>query len=257
MRADDVLLITHLGKALYSQLEIAHVRSAETVAAVSTLGKLNDEQSFEKALRLLIDRANREGTHAIQTSVSNPFFRLAPEERAVLALLHSGKISYQRLSKVFDIDKTDLERLAWKSRVKMGQNPEISKVAPLPRGGSKVKPHCPEYDVERPWTQRLLDDELSSQELLFIQNHCMGCDVCRRSLEDARKFYYEIEKQIPFWNPSDAENIRTSLRRASIRAGRVPSDLTVKEALAVFLEKPEVRVAVGVFILGLVLSFIV
>lgn len=256
MRADDVLLITHLGKALYAQPELAHMRSAETVAAVSTLSRLNEEQSFEKALKILLDRAVREGTNATASGISKPFFRLSAEERAVLALLHSGKISYTRLAKVLNLDKEDLEKLAWNSRIKVGSSPEISKIAPVPPGTSKSKPSCPEYYPDRPWTQKLLDDELSTQELLFIQNHTMVCDTCRRSLELARKFYYEVEKQIPFWNPLDAELIRANLRRASIRSGRPPSDLTVKEALSVFFEKTEIRIALGVFLIGLVLSYI-
>ncbi len=255
MRQDDLKLISDLGKALYANPEVARSRSVETVAAVSTLERLSDEQAFEKVSFLLLKQAEKEATKSAASGVTQPFYRLSVLERGVLAFLHSGKISYQRLAKILSIDSFLVEKLAWSARMKLASSPEVRMSAPHPVGSSKIKHQCPEYHAERPWTQRLLDDEMKPNELLMIQNHTVACDSCRRALSSAREFYYAVEKWIPTVTEVSGDEISLAeLKRAQIRSGRPPSDITFWQALGLVFTRTDVRIAVGIFILTLIVK---
>lgn len=250
MRQDDLKLISDLGKALYANPEIARSRSVETVAAVSTLERLSDEQAFEKVSFLLLKQAEKEAAKSAASGVTQPFYRLSVLERGVLAFLHSGRISYQRLARILNIDTFLVEKLAWSARMKLASAPEVRMSAPHPVGSSKIKHECPEYHSDRPWTQRLLDDEMKHNELLMIQNHTVACESCRRALSSAREFYYAVEKWIPTVNESSSDGISLeALKRAQIRSGLPPSDITFLQALGLVFTRTDVRIAVGIFFL--------
>ncbi len=251
MRTEDLQLISTLGQALYADPSQAQSRSLETVAAVSTLAEVSDEQFLERALGLMLHQAERDGLRANRSGVSNPFFRLSPKERFVLFLLHSGRASYKRLSRLMGISVEDIQTLAWIGRTQIASSPEVRLHAPHPTGSSHLKHSCPEYDSSRPWTQRLLDDEMNAQDLAFIQNHTSICSDCNRSLRAAREFYYGVEKLIPMTPLKESaeklgEQIKRALRKNQLESGSLPRDLTVFEALSLFFKQRENIIWAGI-----------
>jgi len=255
VKIEDLKLLNQVGKALYASPRLAQTRSLETVAALTTLDRLTDDESFEKVTRLLLARAEKEGAKATADGVANPFFRLSPLERMVLAFLHSGKISYGRLSKLLGIERDELERIAWHGRTKVASSPELRVSAPHPIGTSKLKHSCPEYDRERPWTQRLLDDEMGAQELTFIQNHTVACSDCFRALKLTREFYYAVERAIPgVGGVSEIESQASEslLEQARMRQVRPGERLTFRETINVFFSRWEVILACAVLAYGIV-----
>lgn len=243
MKTDDLKLISQIGKALYASPAVAQSRSLETVAALTTLERLTDEESFEKVTQLLLARAEKDGTKATADAVWNPFFRLSPLERTVLAFLHSGKISYKRLSKLLGLEVDELCKIAWHARTKVACSPEVRMRAPHPTGSSKLKHACPEYDQDRPWTQKLLDDEMNATELTFIQNHTVACESCLRALKQAREFYYAVESRIPgVGGVSEAESKASEnvLTQARLRMVQPGAKLSFGETLLVFFSRPEI-----------------
>lgn len=244
MKSEDLQLISTLGQALYANPAQAQSRSLETVAAISTLAEVSGEQFLERALGLMLHQAERDGIRSNVSGISNPFFRLSPKERFVLFLLHSGRASYKRLSRLMGISVEDVQTLAWIARTQIASSPEVRLQAPHPMGSSNLKQSCPEYDSSRPWTQKLLDDEMNSQELAFIQNHTAICRDCGRVLRATREFYYGVERLIPLTPVKDGteqlgERMKAVVRRGQIQAGQLPKDLTFFEAARLFLMRRE------------------
>jgi len=129
---------------------------------------------------MLLDMARtRNPPPALQ--VASPFFRLAPEERFLIAALSGPRWSYARSAKVLGWTREQVEEVAWRARVSLG----LASGAQMP-SGSLTKATCPEYIPERPWTQAFLDEELDKRRTLFLQNHLMGCEGCRKALDRAR-----------------------------------------------------------------------
>jgi hypothetical protein len=246
MRTEDLNLISKLGRALYANPAQAETRSIETVAAISTLPEITEDVFLERALALMLHQAERDGTRIGVSRVENPFFRLSPKERFALFLLHSGRVSYKRLARLLETTPEEVQSLAWIARTQIASSPEVRLQAPHPLGTSRLKQSCPEFDATRPWTQKLLDDEMGSPELGFLQNHTSICEDCRRSLSMTRTFYYAVEKWVPVAQTGggeEAEAIGNSMRRAvrqgRLRSGNLPSDLTMGEAFLVFFSKRE------------------
>lgn len=251
MKSEDLQLISTLGQALYANLAQAQSRSLETVAAISTLSEISDEQFLERALGLMLHQAERDGLRSSRSGISNPFFRLSSKERFVLFLLHSGRASYKRLSRLMGIPTEEVQTLAWIARTQIASSPEVRLQAPHPMGSSNLKHSCPEYNSSRPWTQKLLDDEMNSQELAFIQNHTAVCSDCGRALRGAREFYYGVEKMIPLTPVTEGTEqlglrIQQALRRGKIQSGHLPTDLTFWEATKLFLQRRENLIWLGV-----------
>lgn len=251
MRNEDLQLISTLGQALYANPAQAQSRSLETVAAISTLAEVSDEQFLERALGLMLHQAERDGIRSNVSGISNPFFRLSPKERFVLFLLHSGRASYKRLSRLMGISTEEVQTLAWISRTRIASSPEMRLQAPHPMGSSNLKHSCPEYDSTRPWTQKLLDDEMNGQELAFIQNHTAVCSDCARALRGAREFYYGVEKMIPLTPVKEGTEqlglrFKQALRKGQIESGKLPTDLTVFEAAKLFITRRENLIWIGI-----------
>jgi hypothetical protein len=246
MNNEDFRLISTLGQALYANPAQAQSRSIETVAAIMTLEEApTKSEAFDRALELMLHQAERDGLRAQAEALSNPFFRLAPRERFVLFLLHSGRVSYRRLARLLEISEEDVQTIAWSSRTRMGTSPELRLQAPHPTGSSHVLASCPEFDTSRPWTQKLMDDEMGQSQLAFLQGHLSECRVCKRALDSTREFYYAVEKAIPLDSVKwDIEGmgaaLKKTLRKNRIDSGDLPSDLTIFEAIRLFLSKPEV-----------------
>jgi hypothetical protein len=203
----------------------------------------------------MLHQAERDGLRTGSARIENPFFRLSPKERFVLFLLHSGRASYRRLARLLEVPPEDVQALAWAARTRIASSPEVRLQAPHPTGSSRLKQSCPEFDTSRPWTQKLLDDEMGTPELAFLQNHTAICDDCRRALSRTREFYYAVEKWIPAATggsgDADAEAIGRTLRRAvrkgRLQSGNLPTDLTLREALGLFFTRKENLVWFGLF----------
>jgi hypothetical protein len=244
MRTEDLNLISKLGRALYANPAQAESRSVETVAAISTLPEISEDDFLERALSLMLHQAERDGSRTGVARIENPFFRLSPKERFVLFLLHSGRASYKRLGRLIDSTPELVQSIAWIARSQIASSPEVRLSAPHPMGSSRLKHSCPEWNSERPWTQKLIDDEMNSAELAFLQNHTSVCSDCQRSLNTTREFYYAVEKWIPVTTVgADAETVGSSLLRAvrkgRLQSGNLPHDLTLREALGIFFSRRE------------------
>lgn len=244
MRTEDLQLISKLGQALYANRAQAESRSLETVAAISTLPEVSEDQFLERALGLMLLQAERDGLRSNASGIDSPFFRLVPKERFVLFLLHSGRVSYKKLSKLLSTTAEDVQTVAWIARTRIASSPEVRAQAPHPTGASRLKQSCPEFDSEKPWTQKLLDDEMGRPELAFLQNHTAICSDCQRALSATRELYYAVEKWIPLSGPGVlktdvGETMQKALRRSRIQSGNLPMDLTLTETLVLFLSRKE------------------
>lgn len=244
MKNEDLQLISTLGQALYANPAQAQTRSIETVAAILTLPEISESQGFDRALELMLHQAERDGLRSQTSGINDPFFRLGARERFTLFLLHSGRASYKRLSRILGVSIDDVQAIAWSARSQIASSPDLRFQAPHPFGSSNARHSCPEYDSAKPWTQRLLDEEMGTQQLAFIQNHLADCSGCQRALSSTREFYYAIEKAIPLeavkWDTQEATvRLQKSLRQNQIDAGNFPTDLTIREATRIFLSKPE------------------
>lgn len=253
MKTEDLRLISTLGQALYANPAQAQTRSLETVAAISTLSETSEDQFLERALGLMLHQAERDGLKANVSGVASPFFRLSPKERFVLFLLHSGRASYARLSRLLGVSVQEVQTLAWIARTQIAASPEFrlqtaQAVTPPPpptKLQTQLRQSCPEYDATKPWTQKILDDEMASAELTFIQNHTAICTDCNRALRVARDFYYSIERLVPTVPRTTEDGVdlgaefEKALRKGRIKSGDLPADLSFIEAFGVFISHKE------------------
>ena len=157
--------------------------------------RLSSQKVYDRAVQALLERALRERK---TLNIFHPFYRLETEERFALIALHSGQWNYARVAAILKISTSELEQLAWRARIQLAEQ--------IPLGPRNLKPSCPPYDARQPWTQRFLDEEITSgQERFFFQNHLMACDSCRESLSGCRDLYYSIEKKFPNLTPAASE----------------------------------------------------
>jgi hypothetical protein len=191
----EVKNLSRLGRSVWTNSEDWERSTLEVLTAVSLLD-LAEETRTERAAQLLLDRArgsdSSRGNTQNRDLWMNPFYRLNVDQRFVLAALHQAGWSYSRLSRVLGLSVGDIEKIAWNARIQL----TIPAVFPAFLGFRGAS--CPSYDPCRPWTQRFLDEEIQSKrDVLFLQNHLMSCDSCRRTLEKSRELYYEAEKKVP------------------------------------------------------------
>jgi hypothetical protein len=245
VKTEDLKLIGQIGQALYASPETAHTRSLETVAALSTLPELDDDASFEKVTQLLLLQAEREGLKATAQAIANPFYRLSPLERVILGFLHSGQVSYARLSRVLGQTVENIQAIAWQARLKVAGSAEVQLQFRHPIGAGKLKHSCPEYLEDRPWSQKLIDDEMKSTELTFIQNHTLVCESCARVLRQTRELYYAVEKLIPLGVLQGVQSSE-SLRQMERQLAVATRPTSFYQALKIFSNKRSTWLAVGV-----------
>lgn len=225
MQPHDLKSVAHLGQVFWANRNRAEPMTVETLSAVSLL-ELTDERAVERAARALLDRALREGTAANTfanlgtQAASAPFFRLELQDRFLLVSLHEARWSYARLSRILGISIERVEELAWRARVQLATVTGTAKGnRAYPIGGVPLTSHCPEYDARRPWTQRFLDEEFADgREKLFLQNHLMACDGCRRSLMSCKDVYYAVDAVIPRLEESDAAELVEALKEVTTRS---------------------------------------
>ncbi len=244
MKTDDLKIITSLGQALWADPNHAERHSIETVTAVALLN-LGEELSFERATLLLLQQALKDGTKAYASAVHLPFFRLLPEERVLLALLHSGQISYKKLASILGKSPEDIAQIAWQSRVHLANAVEHGGSVLHPTGSASFGPHCPEYDFTQPWTQKFLDEEYSQRERLYLQNHMMACTGCREALNRCRQLYYKVESLLP--KSPDIDRKIDQLSQAYTRSQLLtsPGQLSLRDTLKIFLGRWDIQIVLG------------
>ncbi len=190
----DLVLFSKLSRSLWVDLNDCEKGSSEALA-VAGLMNLTPERTLDKAIQALLERANLEGmagnSRKNQTSLLQCFFRLTPEERLSLAALHVARWSYQRLTRVLNTDEDSLQELVWAARL------QLSLSQTYPTGPSTRGVNCLSYDMRKPWTQRFLDDELSSKgELIRLQRHLVECESCLKLLNRCRDLYFKVDREL-------------------------------------------------------------
>src|SRR6185437_1507127 len=171
MKVEDLKLVSSLGQSLWQQPEQSRSITRETISAATVLDP-NPERAIEKAVQALLDRANQKGMYA---RIPNGFHALFPEERFILLALHQGRWSYERIARVVREPIEQIQTLAWNARVYLA-------LSHYPTAPKTASASCPEYDPQRPWTQRFVDEELSGRERVFLQTHLSRCASCREAL---------------------------------------------------------------------------
>jgi hypothetical protein len=250
---EDLRALAEVGKALWMDSRESRAATLETLSAVALMD-LTPERSVEKAARALLERVTSRG-NALNTrenlragmGMGQAFYRMAPEERFLLAALHLGRWSYARIARILEQDAQQVEAQAWVARLKLlAQIPGVA----YPAGASAQGPHCPEYDSHRPWTQRFLDEEISSgRERGFFQNHLMACVSCRGALARCREAYFAIERAIP---REEKDTPIVDRLAAVTRQGhglKNPTERTFLETLTIFTRRPDIRVVIALFAL--------
>lgn len=251
LQSEDLKTFVRVGKALWVDPVRSERSTVETLAAV-TLLHLTPERELERAAASLLTKAK---ASSLETNLSihsdflnQNFFCLTPEERFLLVVLHLGRWSYARLGRILGKTKEEVQELAWAARL------ELSLSGIYPSGPSSQSPQCPAYDPRRPWTQRFLDEEISSRgDLLFLQSHLQVCAQCNQALARCRNIYYKIDREITdcVGVSPEIESLQKVLIKGQFQ--KYPSDRTLGESLKIFFGRPELRFTW--IILGTGLSF--
>lgn len=245
MLSEDLRAFSSLGRALWADPGLSERSSVETLAAVSLLD-LTTERAVERATAALLERATRDGGAVNAHAFGRAFFRLAAEERLVLATLHAADWSYARVGRILAKSSAEVQELAWRARLTLAASSvhETGKQFLQPGGGTGIS--CPEVDPRRPWMQRFLDDEVGSRERLFLQNHMMACEGCRNALGRCRDLYYGVDALVP--RAGDESGIR-EMEGAwnQTRKLRFRSETRAADTLRALLAKRDVQWVLGLF----------
>ena len=241
---DQIKSLTRIGRSLWGDLDRSFAMSEDSLTTVSLL-RLDETRTLERASKVMLERAEQNPPRLL--ALQHPFYRLAPVERFVLETLHIEKWSYARIARILNLEAELIETLAWSARLKLCFQ-ELSAEIEYPRAPTTLGPMCPEYNLSAPWTQRMLDDELGKRERMFLQNHLMACEKCRKSLDLTRKLYYKIESVIP---------VRDAVLETEIAINRIyqhwksgesafrPIKTTFIESLISFLSVPKIQFTLG------------
>lgn len=240
MERSELESLTRIGRSLWGDWDRSYKMSEETLSHVAMMN-LNDTQALERASKVMIERAEKNPPPRV--ILNHPFFRMAPVERFLLSALHVEKWSYARIARTLGIDSNSIAPWAWATRLKFAYE-ELELDLAYPRSPAQLGPHCPEYSATAPWTQKMLDDEMGRPERFFMQNHLMGCDRCRKSLEQTQKLIFKIESAIPSQETAPSQ-YRSKLDQilknwnSGQRALR-PTEADVAESFRLFLGQPKV-----------------
>ncbi len=241
MDQEVIKSLTRISRSLWGDLEKSVAIGADTLTTVCLL-RLSDERTLERAAKVMIERAERNPPRLL--ALQHPFFRLAPVERFLLTALHIEKWDYGKVARTLGVEVNLIEPWAWATRIKYAFQ-EMDTGLDYPHGPASLGPSCPAYDPGQPWTQRLLDDELGKQERLFLQNHLLACEKCRRTLDLSRRVFFKIEGVIP------VKDVQPEIEAASERIYRIwksgesafrPVKTTLKESLVVFFNQTSVQI---------------
>jgi hypothetical protein len=237
---NSIKSLTRISRSLWGDLEKSVAISEDTLTSVSLL-QLSDERTLERASKVMIERAEKNPPRLL--ALQHPFYRLAPIERFLLTALHVEKWSYARIARVLGIEENLIEPWAWATRIKYAFQ-ELEAELEYPRGPATLGASCPEYNVSQPWAQRLLDDELAKRERMFLQNHLLACEKCRKSLDLTRRMFFKIEGVIPVKDAHQETEIASERLYRTWKAGESafrPIKTTLKESLIVFFNQTSVQ----------------
>lgn len=244
MQQEDFRDIALIANGLWGESHRSVAASQETAAAVCLLD-LPEDRTLERVSLAMLDRARREGASANPTLLNNPFYRLHAEERLILTALHFSRWSYARLARILGDTPEAIEMTAWQARLLLAStNPQRSGKPLFFPAGLNRGPHCPDYNLRAPWTQRFLDEELDPQRRIFLQSHLANCPGCRQSLNLGREVYYTAESMLPHLRGSaSVEETLAATRRGfrRIRARRVGDDFTLWQSLVIFFGREDIR----------------
>jgi hypothetical protein len=243
MKTNDIELVASLGQSLWTESEQSGSITRETVSATSVLDP-DPERSIERAVQTLLERANQKGMYA---RVPTGFNALFPEERFILLALHSNHWPYERISRVLREPVDRVQQLAWNARVYLA----LSRYPAAPAPGT---PSCPEYDPQRPWTLRFLDQEHAGQEKLFLQTHLVRCASCRDALIRAKEVYYKVQSKIEKIGKDFAQPGLTAQLHALVEQGqriKFPKNGSPTQNILRFLERIEVRLVLLAWAVGI------
>ena len=244
INTNDLNLVSNLGQSLWTQPEQSQAITRETVSA-ATLVESNSERAVETALQALLDRANKKGMYA---RIPTGFNALFPEERFILLALHQGHWSYERVARVVRESVEMVQQLAWNARVYLA-------ISHYPAAPTQASASCPEYDPQRPWTQRFVDEEVSGQEKLFLQAHLTRCNECRQALGRAKDVFYKVQKQVEALetrrtNPGLTAQIQTWVEQG--QRVRSPSGGSASDGLRSVFARTDVRLVLVAWTAALV-----
>ncbi len=240
MDRDHVRSLTRISRSLWGDGDRSVEISENTLTSVSLL-HLSDDLTIERASKVMIERAEKNPPKLLK--LNHPFFRLAPIERFLLTALHLEKWSHTKIARALGIEKNLIEPWAWATRMKYCFQ-ELEANIHYPHGPAHLGPVCPEYNPSAPWTQRLLDDELGKRERMFMQNHLMACDRCRKALEHTKTMFFKIEALIPVKDTSPEIEAATDRIMHTWEEGVAtfrPMTITTKQSLVRFFGKPKIQ----------------
>ena len=240
MDIDQINALSTLGHAIWP--ETSRAKTLETWSAIQGL-ELPPESALERASQAMLHRATHE---TIGLQPGHPFFQLALTPRALLAMLHRNRWSYDRIARVLKLTRDDVGRMAWYARLSLAAS--LGDGDAYPTGSSFKGARCPPYDASNPWTQHFMDEEVETAERLFLQNHMMACSTCRNALHRCREMIYRVDQALP----QNAPDMREDIKRAYWL--RPTDGITLRDALLRFVDRPETRrwgwVLLGFFVLG-------
>ena len=245
MKSEDFQTLTQVGKALWSQPGHCRRAAVETLTAVSML-EITSERAIEKATEALLEKANRDGAEANESVLDHPFYRMIPEERLVLGALHLAHWSYRRLARILSVEEGQIETLAWSARLRLASFANTSRPLYYPNGSKNPGTHCPEYNPAAPWTQKFLDEEMPARERMFLQNHLMVCEGCRKALGTGRELYFRVDSMLPIprsvGGDETLSEMAKTLERVWTRSYRLSRESlpSLRTAVEQFVARPKI-----------------
>ena len=251
MDLESVDQFSRLSRTLWVDPQECQAQVLETVCAVLGSGASVDGV-LKRALLLLYQKAVKTGESLLQIHEyclkgnHSSFFRLSLNQRFVLVGLHLLDASYQDLAQCMGLGESDVEKIAWRARLALSTSSAVTQ-APIHVGN-----YCLDYDLNHPWTQRLLDDEYHpASERLALQNHILSCSPCERALHRAREIYYNVHSQvIAIEDLSEIQSLTQELRSLLIDdpRKRIRRELALKKMVQTVLIIMMISIPLGTLI---------
>lgn len=238
MNSEDFQAISQIAQALWAHPIKADRNVKETITAVSLL-HMSSDMAFERAVKALLKRADREGSKTNSLALDMPYYRLSPKERLILCALHNKICSYKRLSQILGEAPENISSSAWNARLR------LQSTAPHPAGPDEQMKSCPHYDPKDPWTQRFLDNELPRTEKFRLESHLVKCEHCKRALIRCRAYYYNVESMLPRFSETKKDLIAFAKTIHQVRVQLNPSENSFMESMNVFLRRKEILIIFG------------
>ncbi len=262
---EDLKSLAKIGNAFWADPAISHQVTSEILGGASLVSQ-SPEQVLDRAVSGLLNRVREDGMVGnlkknliVAGAEGSPFFRLFPEQRFLIVALHSRRWTYQRLAQILNEPVEIVEALSWKSRIDLAAIIQSSLTQNIyPMGAKQTGHNCPEYDFERPWTQRFLDEEIATKrEQQFLQNHLVACESCRAALVRCRELYYAVDSVIPEGEYLNEQTVGLKRICQQSELYRSPLDRTFINSLRIFFRRKDIQWITlgGVLILYLFANF--